>query len=189
MEDLIVKCRIKLLRNVGIRGGWVKSQTGAGTGQFKSFDLLFCINHFITIIVLQSLQELGLHTRYVHFTYLNHNILQEMRESREQMNEEMRERMEESYIEEKEMQLNLKPRHKGPSHHRPLARTQSSPLVLSIPPPEPQEPTPISYRYTTGERPAHFTLVVSDFNCKHAVIKIWCNYRYKHLEKIHIRCQ
>uniref|UniRef100_K1QM87 Histone deacetylase n=1 Tax=Magallana gigas TaxID=29159 RepID=K1QM87_MAGGI len=74
----------------------------------------------------------------------------EMRESREQMNEEMRERMEESYIEEKEMQLNLKPRHKGPSHHRPLARTQSSPLVLSIPPPEPQEPTPISYRYTTG---------------------------------------
>lgn len=77
-------------------------------------------------------------------------LAQEMRESREQMNEEMRERMEESYIEEKEMQLNLKPRHKGPSHHRPLARTQSSPLVLSIPPPEPQEPTPISYRYTTG---------------------------------------
>ncbi|XP_022309888.2 histone deacetylase 4-like isoform X8 [Crassostrea virginica] len=77
-------------------------------------------------------------------------LAQEMRESREQMNEEMRERMEESYIEEKEMQLNLKPRHKGPSHHRPLARTQSSPLVLSIPPPESQDPQPISYRYTTG---------------------------------------
>ncbi|XP_061179793.1 histone deacetylase 4-like isoform X3 [Saccostrea echinata] len=79
-------------------------------------------------------------------------LAQEMRESREQMNEEMRERekMDESYMEEKDMQLSVKPRHKGPSHHRPLARTQSSPLVLSIPPPEPQETQPISYRYTTG---------------------------------------
>lgn len=100
-----------------------------------------------------------------------------MRESREQMNEEMRERMEESYIEEKEMQLNLKPRHKGPSHHRPLARTQSSPLVLSIPPPEPQEPTPISYRYTTGEWPAHF-IQVSVILIVHAIIVLW-KYKYK----------
>ncbi|XP_056007744.1 histone deacetylase 4-like isoform X4 [Ostrea edulis] len=78
-------------------------------------------------------------------------LAQEMRESREQMQEEMREKMEESYIEEKEMQWSLKPRHKGPWHHRPLARTQSSPLVLSsIPPPDSQEAKPISYRYTTG---------------------------------------
>lgn len=42
-------------------------------------------------------------------------------------------------------------RHRGPSHHRPLARTQSSPLVtFSMPPQQTQETGPVRYTYTTG---------------------------------------
>ena len=37
-------------------------------------------------------------------------------------------------------------RHRGPSHHRPLARTQSSPLVtFSVP-----DNGPVTYTFTTG---------------------------------------
>ncbi|XP_041367724.1 histone deacetylase 4-like isoform X2 [Gigantopelta aegis] len=44
-----------------------------------------------------------------------------------------------------------KPRHRGPSHHRTLSRTQSSPLVtFSVPPQKQQEPGPVSYTFTTG---------------------------------------
>ncbi|KAK3108585.1 hypothetical protein FSP39_011347 [Pinctada imbricata] len=46
----------------------------------------------------------------------------------------------------------VKPRPRGPSHHRPLARTQSSPLVtLHLPPQQSQqESQPMSYKFTTG---------------------------------------
>jgi hypothetical protein len=42
-----------------------------------------------------------------------------------------------------------KPRHKG--HHRPLARTQSSPLVTFSMPPQAQEVGPVKYSFTTGK--------------------------------------
>ncbi|XP_053373129.1 histone deacetylase 4-like isoform X2 [Mercenaria mercenaria] len=41
-----------------------------------------------------------------------------------------------------------KPRHKG--HHRPLARTQSSPLVTFSMPPQTQEVGPVKYSFTTA---------------------------------------
>lgn len=45
-------------------------------------------------------------------------------------------------------------RHKGPSHHRPLSRTQSSPLVaFSVPPQSAQDSGPVTYTFTTGELP------------------------------------
>ncbi|XP_076467846.1 histone deacetylase 5-like isoform X2 [Babylonia areolata] len=44
----------------------------------------------------------------------------------------------------------IKGRHRS-SHHRPLARTQSSPLVtFSVPPQQPTETGPVSYNFTTG---------------------------------------
>lgn len=94
--------------------------------------------------------------------------------------------MEESYIEEKEMQLNLKFRYKGFFYYRLLARIQFSLLVLFILFFEFQEFIFILYRYIIGERLVYFTLDVSDFNCKYVVIEIWCNYKY--LEIIYSRC-
>ncbi|XP_012935632.1 histone deacetylase 4 [Aplysia californica] len=42
-------------------------------------------------------------------------------------------------------------RHRGPSHHRPLSRTQSSPLVtFSMPPQSAQDTGPVTYTFTTG---------------------------------------
>jgi hypothetical protein len=39
-----------------------------------------------------------------------------------------------------------------PSHHRPLSRTQSSPLVtFSMPPQQPTETGPVTYTFTTGK--------------------------------------
>ncbi|GFR95173.1 histone deacetylase, partial [Elysia marginata] len=47
--------------------------------------------------------------------------------------------------------LHPRGRHKGPSHHRPLSRTQSSPLVtFSVPPQAAQDTGPINYIFTTG---------------------------------------
>ncbi|RUS89050.1 hypothetical protein EGW08_003161 [Elysia chlorotica] len=47
--------------------------------------------------------------------------------------------------------LHPRGRHKGPSHHRPLSRTQSSPLVtFSVPPQAAQDAGPINYIFTTG---------------------------------------
>ena len=44
----------------------------------------------------------------------------------------------------------IKGRHR-PSHHRPLSRTQSSPLVtFSVPPQQPAETGPVTYNFTTG---------------------------------------
>lgn len=44
----------------------------------------------------------------------------------------------------------LKMRHRT-SHHRPLSRTQSSPLVtFSMPPQQPQDTGPVRYTFTTG---------------------------------------
>lgn len=39
---------------------------------------------------------------------------------------------------------------KRKSHHRPLARTQSSPLVTFSMPPQAQEVGPVKYKFTTG---------------------------------------
>ena len=48
--------------------------------------------------------------------------------------------------------LHPRGRHKGPSHHRPLSRTQSSPLVtFSVPPQAAQDAGPINYIFTTGK--------------------------------------
>lgn len=45
----------------------------------------------------------------------------------------------------------LKIRHRT-SHHRPLSRTQSSPLVtFSMPPQQTQDTGPVRYTFTTGE--------------------------------------
>ncbi|GFN78119.1 histone deacetylase [Plakobranchus ocellatus] len=47
--------------------------------------------------------------------------------------------------------LHPRGRHKGPSHHRPLSRTQSSPLVtFSVPPQAAQDAGPVTYIFTTG---------------------------------------
>ena len=47
--------------------------------------------------------------------------------------------------------LHPRGRHKGPSHHRPLSRTQSSPLVtFSVPPQTAQDAGPVNYIFTTG---------------------------------------
>ena len=44
----------------------------------------------------------------------------------------------------------IKGRHR-PSHHRPLSRTQSSPLVtFSVPPQQPTDSGPVTYNFTTG---------------------------------------
>ena len=40
---------------------------------------------------------------------------------------------------------------KRKGHHRPLARTQSSPLVTFSMPPQTQELGPVKYKFTTGE--------------------------------------
>ena len=88
-------------------------------------------------------------------------ILQEMRESREQDKEEVvvikDTGMEESGETDRQPATTDRetfPKHRprGPSHHRPLARTQSSPLVtlpLHLPPQQSQE-SQITYKYTTG---------------------------------------
>ena len=46
------------------------------------------------------------------------------------------------------MRESARSRHKGPSHHRPLARTQSSPLVTFCMPPQP--PPEARYTFTTA---------------------------------------
>lgn len=46
----------------------------------------------------------------------------------------------------------IKGRHGRHSHHRPLSRTQSSPLVtFSVPPQQPADPGPVNYTFTTGK--------------------------------------
>lgn len=46
----------------------------------------------------------------------------------------------------------IKGRHGRHSHHRPLSRTQSSPLVtFSVPPQQPADTGPVTYTFTTGE--------------------------------------
>ncbi|XP_059177480.1 histone deacetylase 4-like isoform X3 [Physella acuta] len=64
-------------------------------------------------------------------------------------------------------------RHKGPSHHRPLSRTQSSPLVtFSVPPQSAQDSGPITYTFTTG-------LAYDNTMLKH---RCTCNDHSNHLE-------
>ncbi|BFZ01040.1 hypothetical protein BsWGS_04077 [Bradybaena similaris] len=64
-------------------------------------------------------------------------------------------------------------RHKGPSHHRPLSRTQSSPLVaFSVPPQSAQDSGPVTYTFTTG-------LAYDTAMLKH---RCTCNDHQNHLE-------
>ncbi|XP_055893075.1 histone deacetylase 4-like isoform X3 [Biomphalaria glabrata] len=64
-------------------------------------------------------------------------------------------------------------RHKGPSHHRPLSRTQSSPLVtFSVPPQSAQDTGPVTYTFTTG-------LAYDSTMLKH---RCTCNEHLNHLE-------
>ncbi|XP_050419187.1 histone deacetylase 4 isoform X2 [Patella vulgata] len=89
-------------------------------------------------------------------------LAQEMKESREQ--DQLREdKMDEEAASELAKQQKgreaflgqqreiIKGRHRGPSHHRPLSRTQSSPLVtFSVPPQSTQDTGPVTYTFTTG---------------------------------------
>ncbi|XP_067649749.1 histone deacetylase 4-like isoform X3 [Haliotis asinina] len=89
-------------------------------------------------------------------------LAQEMKESRDAESIVSDSKMDESSSELEKQQRDreaflgqqreiIKPRHKGPSHHRPLSRTQSSPLVtFSVLPQQPQETGPVSYTFTTG---------------------------------------
>ncbi|KAK7109123.1 histone deacetylase 4-like isoform X3 [Littorina saxatilis] len=66
----------------------------------------------------------------------------------------------------------IKGRHR-PSHHRPLSRTQSSPLVtFSVPPQAPADPGPVTYNFTTG-------LAYDTIMLKH---QCSCNNNDNHLE-------
>lgn len=76
---------------------------------------------------------------------------------------EKQQQQREAFLSQQRELMRLKPHR--PSHHRPLSRTQSSPLVtFSMPPPQ-SESGPTQYTFTTGIVDINSDFLVSLFSC------------------------